>query len=294
MPITNPQKAAHLNVAGTEVGLGPVPTLWSPSLLDSDLLAWFDKRDAESLTIDEDGKLLGWSSQVGEYSVVARPPSEGAGTPTVTTVDGETIISFDAGTGGITGSVLSTAPGEAPLNDAGVTIFVVARRGVQFDGPAVGFRPLVVAPVALRSGVRQQGFVTLYRPGKDPTQALFGVGQHTNDPANNVSLSGFVAGDKALLIGDFAATPLIGARLDGGGVVTGAPYFNTPENRFSIGGAYNTNDSAVVADIDCVIVTKAGLSAANRQKLEGWFAWSFGTQARLPTTHPCFSDGPYA
>jgi hypothetical protein len=53
-----------------------------------------------------------------------------------------------------------------------------------------------------------------------------------------------------------------------------------------IGAQYTGSSQAIKGDINEVLIYATELSTIDRQKIEGYMAWKWGTQALLPTTHP--------
>ncbi|KZX51478.1 hypothetical protein A3711_09055 [Erythrobacter sp. HI00D59] len=261
--------------------------------LGSDLLAFFDAGEAASLTVDGSGKVTEWESLVGSLALTPFNSSykpdylaEGWGA-------GQAAVDFTTGAG-TTGTVLTNTSG--PVNDAGMSLFVVAKRGTQLDGSAVRMRPAMQVPACLESGVRQQGLLGVWSPTVDPSQNNMTAGGFTgNNFGNNSNVAGFGVNDKGLLYGEFPNSDNIKGRLNGGSAGSTASWYDVSnDSKWSLGGMWSASDASFDGLILMALAVKGVPDTATRQKLEGYCMWRAGIQSQLPAGHPYRDVGPYA
>jgi len=259
--------------------------------LGTDLMAFFDAEDASTITVAS-GKVTSWASRVGSltlsnYDAAYKPDYlvDGWGT-------GIPAVDFSAGAG-VTGTVLTNTSG--PVNDAGMSVFAVVKRGTQLDGSSSSMRPVMQLPVALKSAVRQQGLLGVWRPTTSPTQDYATAGQFTGSSfSSNSNVQGFASGGKGLLYGEFPNTDAIKARLNGGLPGPTKIYYDVANaSTWSMGGQRNVADESFDGSVFMVLVVKGVPSDAVRQKIEGYCMWRAGIEAQLPIAHPYYRDGPY-
>lgn len=288
MPIRRAMIVAGADFSTT--GLGPKKELWTPHEIASDILMWLYPTDASTLTLSGASvtQIASKESVFNLTNVVG-----GAAKPQydITGFDGLPGLDFSAGTGLLTGCSLR---GTGPLNDAGMMGFAVVKRLVQLDGGGVGIRPFMLAPVALRNAVRQQGYIAVWRPTIDPAATYLSAGQHTGVIASDSSIAGFDVNEVALVSGEFGNTsPSIKARINGAiNPALPAPYFDAAASQYFVGSANNTNDSQAAFKMHQMLWTKP-LDDATRQKLEGYMLWSALRQDLLPSNHPYKKNGPF-
>lgn len=273
-------------------GLGPHKELWTPLELGSNLLMWLYPTDLASMTIA--GTDVTAMTSKDSSAFVFTNQSGGAVKPQydATAFNGKPGLTFSPSTGGLTGSVLQ---GTGPLNDAGMMGFATVKRTAQLDGAGIAVRPIMSAPVALVSAIRQNAYVTFWRPTADAPQTLVSAGQHTGLPNSDSSLAAFGLNESRLVQGEFSnAAPLCQVRVDGA-VNPGLPagYFNVAATKYFVGGANNANDGQTGFILHQALWTKP-LDQTTRQKVEGYMAWTAGLQANLPASHPYKHNGPFA
>lgn len=75
------------------------------------------------------------------------------------------------------------------------------------------------------------------------------------------------------------------------GTTTSSSAFTTFTG-FEVCGSYNASNQNVQGNISEVIIYNSVLSTTNRQYLEGYLAWKYGTQASLVSGHPYLSSPP--
>ncbi|ASP30422.1 hypothetical protein CHH26_09450 [Qipengyuania flava] len=262
--------------------------------LGGDLLGFFDAEEASSLTVDTEGDVTRWDSLVGDFALT---PFNMAHVPQ-RVVDGWAAgipcVRFTAAAG-VNGTVLTNQAG--PVNDAGMTAFVVARRGVQLDGAANRIRPVLQLPAALENNIRQQAFLGVLPPAADAGQSLVFAGQYTGSGSQNQNSTapGLGQGEKGLLYGEFPNADAIRARVDAGGAGAAKPWFDVPNvSTWSLGGMRNAGDASFSGDILMALIIKGVPDEARRQKIEGYCAWRAGINEQIPTSHPYAAEGPYS
>jgi hypothetical protein len=111
---------------------------------------------------------------------------------------------------------------------------------------------------------------------------------YTNVSTYNTSTSAFT--------NDTLVNGLVTANGTGSGTMAPNSFYTSTYNRFSIGGYVNTTvdpngDSYNGNVYECILISSA-ITVSERQKIEGYLAWKWGLQTRLPTTHPYYKFRP--
>lgn len=229
----------------------------------SGLQLWFDASDQNSYTLS--GSNI---TQLKDKSGLGNNTSTYSGTqPTFATNVINGLPVFNMVSGGFFGNISITVPT--------LTVFMIAiitqnsinfNRLIDFDdglggdnGSSVGKTVITFAPIALYRGANaNSGITTLNTPYLvtcyfTGTNAFLGV---------NAIYNSFTS------FGSFAI------------------------NKYGIGLNFNTGGGG-----NCkygeVLVFNTSLSTSDRQTMEGYLAWKWGTNASLPTGHPYYNSKPY-
>jgi hypothetical protein len=231
------------------------PTVWSPWALDSALVAWWS---AEDLV---DGAVAAWMSRKGGFN-----PVQGTGgsqpTRAATSFNGFPGVTFDGADdqltlGNTTNLPTSTTEGEiwflgSWASSAGTVV------SIGYGGTAGGNIRLIQKIAAGEAARVSDGTIS---------QAMAsGVGNH--------------------IVGGFFGSAALNGRMNGVAFGPAAATLSTGTTRLRI-GANTANTAAqfhngVVAE---AIITTGLLSTANRERIEGYWAWRYGLMGNLPALH---------
>jgi hypothetical protein len=237
---------------------------WTPSSISTAL--WLDANDYSTLTYGVSGNVSQWNDKSGNARHLTQGTESMHPKTGVTTLNGLNALDFDG-----SNDFMSVA-NAAWHNNGDIHIFSVAR--------CDGSTDIVVANNDGAGGYfcRAQG-TTQYRSSMiaDGGSATAGT---------------FTAATPHIFESKYA-TPVTGARIDGGTEVTfsGSGYTSTV-NSLTIGAGDNGTTNSFNGEVAEVLVVAGVMSTGNRQKVEGYLAHKWGLEGNLPGDHPYKSSPP--
>lgn len=229
------------------------------------ITAWYDASDSANIAFSG-SNLLSWSDKSGNaYNMTL------TGTPTSTTLGGRVAVLTGSGNFPVIPSgALTTAGGGNTLS-----AFVALKTGV-----AAQYVPVFDSPLrrlSLFIDNRATGAVSFSGIG-GTSAGSSGGGPFANATTGVISLTADAsATTKAFLNGD-----LTGATLS-----CGTAWADT----IALGDNPSTGGTIPNATYGEFLLYDGFLSTLNRQKIEGYLAWKWGSQALLPGGHP-YAGGP--
>ena len=248
---------------GREFGGGQ---LWRPSNLGSALALWLDAEDAASITLNG-STVSQWNDKSGNARHAAQGAAANQPTYTASGLNGKPVLTFDGGDwfNPVTVSLpeFSAMMVLTPTQNTNIIYYPI---GFNIDSGDLG--------TGLSSGgtfFTQRALIWDGSTGVQTAQAivlnspmiLFGG---SNSSGRQISVNGNAPSSDAVAQSISAIT--IGKRSDSG-------------------------QYPFVGPIGEVVVTSNLLSTANRQRLEGYYAWKWALEASLPAGHPFKSAPPF-
>jgi len=249
-----------------------VPRLWTPAQLGSEVFAWWDASYAPSISFGSGSNVALWTDRIN--GVVASQ-GNGAKQPTwsATANNNTPGLAFDIAGSTSLAFTLPSDPsvgGElwvcVALNKSATTVTTLNTMfaaGAYATGKGIAMS-IVTGDIAT---------LDTWNVGEVGINGA-GAGSHIllGDALVNGQGDMFIDGVETLntsLLGQWAITPLTGAI----GSLGGSSYFFD-------------------GIIQQIVIVTGSLSTATRQKLEGWLAWTCGSQGVLPAGHPYKSAPP--
>lgn len=245
---------------------------WTPAD-NANTFVWYDAADVSTITTVS-GDVSQWDDKSGNgynatQTTAANRPAYGA-----TQINSIDVITF-----GGTGTVALNTP-ITPYSSRDLSMYILFKHNLKSSWQ-------VLAIFAQGGG---SNVVNLLAEGGTSTEWATYLNSPyyastTLTPGNNVLLS--MVGDNATTNADF----WLNGNSDGS---TGAGNFGTT-SVFSGGQGYIGTDnygSYAIADIAEIVLVDAQDSTADRQKMEGYLAWKWGTQGSLPLGHPYKNAAP--
>jgi len=240
-------------------------TLWDPSKLDTAL--WLDASDESTIT-ESSGSVSQWDDKSGNDNHVSQSTGSNQPTTNSNTINNLNVIKFDSSNFefmNIDGNIFVNTDYE---------IFAVVKknnadRGYIFGGETGNFGK------NLHFGWREDDLLRTSHYGNDLDGA---TGGYIVDGVTIVSTQFDLDGNKCLVQnGNEIAC-----------IATQYPlteYLDATIGRFSSLNYLN----AYVCEI---VVVQNLLSISNRQKVEGYLAWKWGLEGKLPSAHPYKTSRP--
>lgn len=247
---------------------------WTPFNLGTNVVSeWWSAQDYKLMVDDGSGLISSWKSRVSGLAVTAvntvRPIWSATGFKS--TYPG---VTFD----GVANCLISTTMGNMPTGSNAGEIWAVYSTTLQnsviaeyggVDGTAVARR---IAINGSQQPTCKDGLTVL----TDSTTVPSNVGQIQSGVWSGTTQSGFRNGIA------FTNNP---------GTITS---LNTGTTRIRIGSTNTASASAFfIGPITDILVASGTLSTSQRQKMEGYFAWQYGLQSTLGSSHPYFYKRPF-
>lgn len=279
--------------------LRPTASGFNPRQI-SGLLAWYDASDASTLTIATG--VSQWRDKSGNGRTLRQSIGNNQPLSTSRTLNGKTVLDFDG-----SNDVLSYVDtGGTPIYD----IDLATSRSVTFFGV-----------FASDVGNEIRDFLSLQRTGKNSNDSGFYVRRHTNlsgsiefaagagdstsnDQATKNNVRGFANTSTSAMVVSVTLSASAGqfeAQLNGTTQSLTLRYGTLPNTGFmqegsgghtlDIGATRNSGNLLMSTGrwngfIGEVLIYTTAVSAAQRQRVEGYLAWKWGLQAQLPYDHP--------
>lgn len=246
---------------------------WLPSdATSAALVGWFDAQDASTLTVENGGGVSAWRSKVGGWGVTqttasSRPPlSTYNNLPAVLPTTDQQFLS------GAAPSTLPTGSDAGSMTGVGTVIAYRNTYSTMFYyGSANGNRARSIAA----------------------TGEAVSSGYYGNDVVGTVKWTGFTR----LFISAISATGYAEQWVDGGAVQGAQKNVLSTDATSTFWVGRSINGDPWKNPIQEICLWKGTLSADERAKLEGYYAWRWNLVSQLPATHafkgaaPTFNDG---
>ena len=270
--------------------------LWTPDLL-TELFAWY-KADSLSLANNDPIDSLA-DSDSGTYTLT----SSGAARPTYKTnqQNGLPVMEFSGAQWLTSGA---TSDWKFLHTSTGGTVIAVWKAGTVADpntlyGLYGTNRGTVSVPGAYyifddRASVsREETSVIGGRLDLGPsgTNTLVSASPTDSFPANQYNVSSSVHDFGNATAANKALIGINGGSLSGNNTNGNSPLTSDPTHPLQL-GAVGNNVFPLTGSIGEVCFFNSVLSTTNRQLVEGYLAWKWGTEALLPNTHPYYSAAP--
>lgn len=276
----------RINVEGNVPGgslLPPLGTPWDPAQLGASLLGHWDASD-EAAFNEVGGGVQTWSSKSGSLvwevpAGYARPVRQ----PNAWGTDSAGVYFSGDASSAAAGAMMQLVGPVLPA----ITLFVTGIRHLQSNDTQISSRVLVIVPVG-SGAIAQAAFL---RPSNDASQnqlQIAGVGAGSSGAQ---LLTPWGVNEKAIAMVQFQ-TAALSARLNAGSSSGNATPGATTSTRWYLGGHF-ANPKAAHFTAKEIIAVSGLMSTSDRQKMEGFLAWTDGIQSELPDNHPYKNDGPY-
>jgi len=248
------------------------PTLWTPARLSAGSLSlWFDASDLSTITL-LNGNASEWRNK---QSLISLSQSTAAQQPALTlgAQNGLSVLTFD----GINDFMFNPSVG-ASGSDV-VQILTVLR---MITGGSSQDILMGVGQIGATNSIR-----TLYRAVGGTSVAFAGWSNDVNSSTHSWDIGG---GFHIFEVWNTQRATPNQIRIGRNGTITthSVNNMNKTVDGFSVGslqGSTPTNLSSNIA-VGEILVSFLELSNINRQLAEGYLAWKWGLQAKLPTAHP--------
>jgi hypothetical protein len=269
-PLTDGERA-ELYAFATEDDNPPAGTYrdWTPADIAEGLDAWFDADDADTVTIDGNGKVSAWNSK-GDDVLIAQQTTEAARPGrNPNAINGRAAIDFD----GINDRLVLdavVAPGESR------TEFVVFRRA------STGIHSIGLSRLRTSALQGEKPYPFWWFNTDDVVYSALGDDFTTHGTADTRTGVFIGVADRD----DSAARVWLNGTQQG---ADQTPTAVTSESYGAIGNNYNSYHSGFIAEI---LSVPGKLSDDDRQKCEGYLAHKWGLADDLPSDHPYKSAAP--
>jgi hypothetical protein len=254
---------------------GRLPRAWTPAQLPA-LALWLDAADTSTITLNG-SNVSQWNDKSGNGRHVLQATASQQPSYNATGLNGKPTVVFD----GVGDILLNQNAGS--LGVTNVSMFMVTRY-------------VTAVSEDLAMGIGQTGqngkIRAFYRASGRSTQGFGGWSRDVNDSSLSVDIGGVHH------IFGIVQPSMTGVNLfRDGTAATGNPYpLTNPAtslepvnfNGFSIGSLQGASVSSYYSNIEIseAILCYDVLSTLDRQRVEGYLAWKWGTEATLPSTHP--------
>lgn len=266
---------------GTPVG---GVNLWRPLNLLVPASVWLDAEDTTTITLNG-ATVSQWNDKSGNARNVSQATAADQPTYSATGLNGKPILTFD-------GSDLlsNTAPGALLRNVPGATLAAVVNYTNNTAGRAV-------CSVATASAGQTRSALLV----NNTTATGYLVGGRRLD-ANSFQISGsttFSAATTVLQFGvlDYAnsdAFSYVNGTLEATNTAfqTSGNTSDTNSAALYVGASATGGTNPLIGSVAEIVIVPAALSADQRQRLEGYFAWKWALEASLPVGHPYKNTPP--
>lgn len=238
--------------------------LWQPPSLGSDLAVWFDAADDSTITLNGTTVSL-WKDKSGNGRDASQSTAANQPTYTANGISNKPVLTFD----GANDYMVSAAGSYGP----NISISAVASQTSGND-----FRRLVNVGTA-----DTYGFFGTGGTAQTFFATFFGDGVTWNDTSANTPNISMIGNNSVIGVvnGANVATPYVDgtAQNTKNGAMTAA-------TGLIIGGDPNLSGQFWLGPVGEIVITNDALATSDRQKLEGYLAWKWGLQGKLPNTHP--------
>ena len=255
---------------------------WTPAALGSALALWLDANDASTITLNG-STVSQWNDKSGNARNASQAIAANQPTYTPSGLNGKPVVTFDGADW-----LFNANPGALLRNVAGGTVaavmnytnFTIQRIPITaMNGTGLGVR---LATVLQAAGTLN---VVSRRIDADAATATSNTTTYTN--GTNVIQVGVAR------YSDGAIDQFINGTAGGttGSFPSSGNSSDTDSATLVIGGTstddgLTLNANQMLGFVGEAVYTNSALSTADRQRLEGYFAWKWGLQNSLPVGHP--------
>ena len=237
---------------------------WTPAALGSALALWLDAADSSTITLNG-STVSQWNDKSGNGRHVSQATAASQPTYTPNGLNGKPTLIFDG------------------VNDH---LFRTQSFGLSQPLTIVSMQSFTNSAASLNYMLDNQSrLVVGSRFGISGGNAELGLYANTWIYAQNPVNSGVAFSISAVANG--ASSQLLA---NGATIATGNPGGVGITTNFVIGNAFDRS-SAPWGGRSSEVVILSGNNADHRQRLEGYLAWKWGTEANLPANHP-FRNSP--
>lgn len=285
------QAVYHGSTAVTPQPLSRPAISWTPASIASSLHCWLDAADVPTLTFVGSG-VSQWNDKSGNGRHASQSAS--ASRPTTQFLSGMLAIRFD----GADDFLSLSSP--LPTADSGsLSVFALAA-------------PILTGRGSSYAG--QAGLLRQYATAGDPAGSYFlgydfsgrlGVTHHLtagNNAAGGVRGQTLLSSGAVDIMyweyqtsGGSTSAARWAMRVDGGAENTETTTSTSSgwgAGNGEIGRSYTSSSYSFSGRVGEIVVTNVALAAADRERVEGYLAWKWRTEASLPAAHPYKSAPP--
>jgi len=260
--------------------------LWRPSNLGSALALWLDAEDAASITLNG-STVSQWNDKSGNARNVSQATAANQPTLTASGLNGKPVVTFDGADW-----LFNANPGALIRNVAGGTVAAV----LNYTDAVSQRIPVTVmngtgAGVRFSTGLQTTGTTNIYSRRLDADASASLV---TSPPAYTNGTSIIQVGVARYSVG--ALDQFVNGVAGGTGTFPSSGNSSDTDSATLVLGGASTDDGVTLSNkmlgfVGEAVYTNTALSTADRERLEGYFAWKWGLEANLPSDHP-FKNTP--
>jgi hypothetical protein len=253
-------------------------TTWTPTELGSALALWLDADDASTIILNG-STVSQWRDKSGNARHASQATAANQPTYSATGLNGKGTLNFDGTNDSMTiigGNIpLHTALSGDNNHSATMLIFpeMTSNLPVLFHSPLGGGGYLFLFELnnpGLYWIYSSTGPQRVYNSGFTVNTPSFFTANKTNATTGDLYLNGAI---QSSFTGALGATPTISSAF--------------------LLGSYSTPSFNYKGKFGEIIFTEFSLSTTDRERLEGYLAWKWGTVASLPAGHPYKNSPPY-
>lgn len=259
---------------------------WTPAALGSALALWLDADDASTITLNG-STVSQWNDKSGNARNVSQATAANQPTLTASGLNGKPVLTFDG-----TDWLFNANPGALIRNVAGGTVAAV----MNYTDAVSNRIPVTVMNgtglgVRLSTALQTAGTTNILSRRLDADATASSV---TSPPAYTNGTSIIQVGVARYSAG--ALDQFVNGSAAGTGTFPSSGNSSDTDSATLIIGGTSTDDGVTIGNqmlgfVGEVVTTNTALSTADRERLEGYFAWKWGLEANLPSDHP-FKNTP--
>lgn len=261
---------------------------WTPAALGSALALWLDAADASTITLNG-STVSQWNDKSGNGRNVSQATAANQPTFTASGLNGKPVLTFDGADW-----LFNANPGALIRNVAGGTVAGV----VNYTNATIQRIPIATmigtgAGVRLAAGLQAAGTTNILSRRLD---AEAGASSVASPPAYTNGTNLIQVGVARYSAG--ALDQFVNGVAGGTGTFPSSGNSSDTDSATLVIGGTSTDDGVtlngnqMLGFVGEVVYTNTALSATDRQRLEGYFAWKWGLEASLPAGHPFRNTPP--
>ncbi len=257
--------------------------LWRPGNLGAQLALWLDAEDTSTITLNG-ATVSQWDDKSGNGRNVAQATAASQPTYSIFSASAKAALSFDGGD-----SLENLVPGDLLQNVPGATLATVANYTNNTVGRCV---------VGISTPTAGQNRATLSANLAGTAGYLTGGRRLDSDTFGLAGSATFTAAATLIQTGVLDYTNSDAFSYVNGSLNASNTSFQTNGNtsNTSPGALYigqsGTATNSMIGLIGEVIVTSTALSAADRERVEGYLAWKWALEGNLPGGHTYKNSPP--